>query len=351
MHPFNPTEILEDLLRQYSPTLHEAPAVETLAGWLRRLGFSVEIDSAGSARGSRGDGPREIVLLGHIDTVPGQIDVRREGDLLYGRGAVDAKGPLACFAAAAAQASIPAGWRVTVIGAVGEEGDSRGAKQVRDDYAQPPAYTVIGEPSRWDYVTLGYKGSAWFDYHLSQPLTHTAAGSESACEAAVRFWNDVQARKEAFNAGRGRAFDQLTASLREMASGQDGFYETAQLRFNLRLPPEMTVAQVEALLAECAGAGRLTLLDGIECYRGDKNTPLVRAFLAAIRKEGGKPGFYVKTGTADMNIVGPAWGTPILAYGPGDSSLDHTPNEHISIEEYLRSVRVLQSALEGLMAG
>ena len=40
------------------------------------------------------------MLLGHIDTVPGRVPVRREGGRLYGRGAVDAKGPLACFVAA-----------------------------------------------------------------------------------------------------------------------------------------------------------------------------------------------------------------------------------------------------------
>jgi LysW-gamma-L-lysine carboxypeptidase len=42
-----------------------------------------------------------------------------------------------------------------------------------------------------------------------------------------------------------------------------------------------------------------------------------------------------------MNIVGPAWGCPAVAFGPGDSSLDHTPNEHVSISEYLRGIRVL----------
>ena len=36
------------------------------------------------------DGPREIVLLGHIDTVPGHIPVRIEDGVLHGRGSVDA---------------------------------------------------------------------------------------------------------------------------------------------------------------------------------------------------------------------------------------------------------------------
>ena len=72
--------------------------------------------------------------------------------------------------------------------------------------------------------------------------------------------------------------------------------------------------------------------------------------LRAIRAEGGRPRFKLKTGTADMNIVGLAWGCPIVAYGPGDSSLDHTPDEHIEIDEYLRGIDVLTRALE-LLSG
>jgi len=103
-----------------------------------------------------------------------------------------------------------------------------------------------------------------------------------------------------------------------------------------------------AMLANHAGGGALRLLDGIECYRANKNTPLVRSFLSSIRKKGGQPGFLVKTGTSDMNVVGPAWNCPILAYGPGDSNLDHTPNEYIEIQEYLVAVNVLTMTLEQL---
>ena len=51
-----------------------------------------------------------------------------------------------------------------------------------------------------------------------------------------------------------------------------------------------------------------------------------------------------------MNVVGPAWGCPIVAYGPGDAALDHTSNEHIEIEEYLRAIDVVEGALQTLAA-
>jgi LysW-gamma-L-lysine carboxypeptidase len=56
----------------------------------------------------------------------------------------------------------------------------------------------------------------------------------------------------------------------------------------------------------------------------------------------------LKTGTSDMNVAGPVWGCPILAYGPGDSSLDHTPNEHLHLNEYWRAILVLEQALRNL---
>ena len=72
----------------------------------------------------------------------------------------------------------------------------------------------------------------------------------------------------------------------------------------------------------------------------------MRAFLRAIREQDARPKFQVKSGTSDMNVVGPVWQCPILAYGPGDSSLDHTPHEQIELPEYHRAIAVLVSVLE-----
>ena len=60
-------------------------------------------DDAGNAIGEMGDGPRTVVLLGHMDTAPGRIPIKLAEGKLYGRGAVDAKGPLAAFISAAAK--------------------------------------------------------------------------------------------------------------------------------------------------------------------------------------------------------------------------------------------------------
>ncbi|MEM3380779.1 MAG: M20/M25/M40 family metallo-hydrolase, partial [Candidatus Bathyarchaeia archaeon] len=73
---------------------------------------------------------------------------------------------------------------------------------------------------------------------------------------------------------------------------------------------------------------------------------LVRALRYSIRKVCGRtPILLKKTGTGDMNELGSKLNIPMVAYGPGDSHLDHTPNEHISISEYLTSIRVYREAI------
>ena len=110
------------LLEKYRPSGIEKPAVGWLVARMAALGFTQSFrDEAGNAVGVMGSGPRQVVLLGHIDTVPGEIPVRVEGDTLYGRGAVDAKGPLACFTDAVAGVGPVDGWQFVVIGAVEEE--------------------------------------------------------------------------------------------------------------------------------------------------------------------------------------------------------------------------------------
>ncbi|MHC1782226.1 MAG: [LysW]-lysine hydrolase [Anaerolineaceae bacterium] len=342
------TALLQGLLANYSPTGQEAGAVEFLVEEMRRRGFSAAVDDLGNAVGSIGSGPNEIVLLGHIDTVPGQIEVHREGDQLFGRGAVDAKGPLACFVEAASQVAVPTGCKITLIGAVAEEGDSRGAKFVVDKHA--PKFTIIGEPSGWERVTLGYKGSSWFEYSVEKTMAHTASAQESACEAAVNFWNSLKTTAAEFNQDKPRVFDQLTPTLRAMNSESGEYVETARLRVGMRLPSQINLEQAVELTSNLAGEGQVKLIDGVSAWRADKNNALVRAFLGAIRAEQGTPGFVLKTGTSDMNIVAPAWGCPIVAYGPGDSNLDHTPGEYILVSEYLAGVRVLAKALASLIA-
>jgi len=210
-------ETLTGLVERYSPTGGESAAVQWLVLRMRDLGFAeAHIDGAGNAVGVMGSGPRQGLLLGHIDTVRGEIPLRIEAEAFFGRGAVDAKGPLAAFVDAVAEVGPADGWQWIVVGAVDEEGDSRGARFLLDRYR--PAFVIVGEPSRWDRVTIGYKGSAWSEATLRRPMAHSASPEASACEQAVAYWLAVQAWASEFNHDRPRAFDQTLDALQAHAT-------------------------------------------------------------------------------------------------------------------------------------
>ena len=339
--------LLQDLVAIPSPSFHEAEAAAHLVGWMRAQGYDdAFVDEAGNAIGIIGSGAREIVLLGHIDTFPGMPAVEVRGRTLYGRGAVDAKGPLCAFAAAARRAELANDMRVIVIGAVEEEAaTSKGARFVMDKY-QPEA-CVIGEPSRWDRITLGYKGRLLLDWRWEGGLSHSAGEAPSPAERALEYWHGVKAGIDARNGETTSIFGRLDASLRDINTRQEGVNGIAEMTIGFRLPPGISPAQVMQNLPDSDGAVSSTR--GAEAaVTADKNSPLSRAFRRAIRQNDGKPRFVYKTGTSDMNIAAPGWGCPIAAYGPGDSALDHTPHEHIDLDEYLRAIAVLTCVLESL---
>jgi LysW-gamma-L-lysine carboxypeptidase len=354
----NNAETLIGLVSQYSPSGQERGAVDWLVARMKTLGYDdAFIDEAGNAVGLMGKGSRQVVLLGHIDTVPGEIPVRVDEGVLYGRGSVDAKGPLACFTDAVAQVGVKDGWQFIVIGAVEEERNSEGARFVAGQYK--PEFAIIGEPNHWDRMALGYKGSAWANVTVKRGQAHSASGEETAAEVAIETWLKIKAYVDLYNADKPKAFDKLLLTLRGMDSDSNDFEQWARLKVGMRLPVEVSPENWYAKLNEIISDSRLKddchlMIEpmgfAIPAWECEKNTPLVRAFLSGIRSQGGEPRFVYKTGTADLNIVAPIWKCPAVVYGPGDSSLDHTPNEHIPLDEYSKSVEVLSTALNKLTA-
>lgn len=340
-------QLLEGLVRAYSPSGEEMPASRYLVDAMQDSGMQAHIDAAGNAVGQVGQGERTVLCLGHIDTVPGNIPVRREGSILYGRGSVDAKGPLATFTVAAVRAAqqLKPDVRIIVVGAVEEEAaTSKGARYILETLHKPEA-VIIGEPSNWDRVTVAYKGRLLVDYELSQEISHTAGEDAGACDLAFEFWRKAMDFAEAYNAGQHRMFDQLDPSLRDWRKHSDGFTETAHLTGAFRVPLDIHPDTLKAKLTEFAGDARVQFRGAEQAYRGAKNNFLAKAFIKAVSAEGSRVRFKVKSGTSDMNVVGPVWQCPILAYGPGDSALDHTPNEHIDLNEYHQAIRVLTRVL------
>ncbi len=336
--------LLRQMLEIPSPSYAEAELAGFLAAELPELGFRTEVDAAGNlvAELVRGDGPT-VLLLSHLDTVAGQLPVREQDGRLYGRGAVDAKGPLATMLCAAAAAERFTG-RLLVIGAVEEETPlSRGAMHVRANHPAPDAL-IIGEPSGWQSVVLGYKGKLDFEYRVECPATHPSNPAPKASELAADCWQQVL-RLLGPDAGHDR-FDQPGPTLTSIA----GDLDSATAEISIRTPLGFDADGFLAALTDLLPAGKLVPVNFVAACRADRNDPVVRALTAAIRHRGVRPVAKVKTATSDMNTLAEAWQVPMATYGPGDSSLDHSADEHLVIADYLAGIEVLSTALVSLGA-
>jgi [amino group carrier protein]-lysine/ornithine hydrolase len=339
-----PADVLVRLVRRYSPSGRERRAVAEFRAVARALGYATSIDPAGNGVARIGRGRPRTVFLGHIDTVEGRRPVRRRAGRVHGRGSVDAKGALA--AALCAGVGFVGPGSVEVVAAVGEEVDSRGA---RYRASRPgPDHVIVGEPSGWDGITIGYKGElqlvATFRgrrTHYSSP-TPTTADVALAWSAAVR---DVAAVRRTES-----LFASLTAKVVAVETRRTGDAETVRVLVDFRLPPGLSTAEVLALVPSEPGRPRLRVRIRAEPVEVPRTGAVVAALAGGIRALGARPTLWRKSGTSDLNVVAPAWNVPSAAYGPGDSRLDHTSRESLGEEELAHAVAVLRFAFERLAA-
>jgi LysW-gamma-L-lysine carboxypeptidase len=239
-----PITFLKGFISIPSPSGEEEMVATYLVEQMTTMGFQAHRDAVGNAVGTLGNpqAERTIVLLGHMDTVPGQIPVQLSEGRLHGRGAVDAKGPLAAFVLAAARvAPRLSGTRVVVVGAVEEEAHGRGARHLARTMPAPYC-TFIGEPSDWQGVTLGYKGMLSLDYRLTQPGGHSAGEKPGPAEKAVSFWNKLMIYAEGHNGSRSGHFNTIDPALREFSTFSDGLYDGVDMSIVTRLPPGLEVS-------------------------------------------------------------------------------------------------------------
>ena len=185
--PTDPAENLAVLIRCASVTPAEGGALSALEAMLEPLGFRVErpvfsedntpdVENLYARRA--GDGPR-LMFAGHTDVVPvgdesgwthPPFSASVEGGEMYGRGAVDMKGGIACFVAAVAR-------HVEKHGGVGgsiaflitgdEEGPAVNGTVKLIEWAAARGETwdaaIVGEPTNpeklGDMIKIGRRGS------------------------------------------------------------------------------------------------------------------------------------------------------------------------------------------------
>jgi LysW-gamma-L-lysine carboxypeptidase len=352
-------QLLTNLLGIYSPSGKEESIADFLVEKMKQLGFRVRKDGIGNVVGEIGKGEPIILLCGHMDTVTGHVPLRLEKDKIYARGAVDAKGPLAAMITAAVTVAENQKFKgkIVVASVVEEEATSRGVKHLIKDGVSAD-YAIFGEPSGVGNITIGYKGNLHLRINCKTETGHSSTPwlYENALNKAFELWQRIQNSLPPLETQKS-PFYAVTACLTKMTGGTANSvipFES-EIHIDLRVPPPLTSAQVfndtKKVIDQYEADNpkvqvKVAVEDSNEPFEVNKSSPLVKALSASIRKVLKTPATLLrKTGTGDMNILGRAMNAPIVTYGPGDSHLDHTKDEHIIISEYLAGIEVYKATL------
>ncbi len=342
--------VLYRLVSIPSPTGQEEAAVEAFTREAEALGLEAWIDGAGNAFAAPPmlSGEPLVMLAGHIDTVEGWLAPGMDEAWVWGRGAVDAKGPLASMLVAAARlASRDPGAPVLVAALVGEEGDSRGARHV---LAQGPRarFAIIGEPTGGDGVVIGYRGSARvvvecvaFGGHPASPWV-----GSSALELALELLEALRRLYPPIGVSR----PTVTPVMLRAGDGGNVLPTRATIILDLRIPPGHSLDGILEEIESATPQGCTARLAGnyTPPVRVSLNDPVPRALVRALLANGVKPRPAVKAGTSDMNLLA-AEAESLAAYGPGDPSLAHTQVERVRAQDLALAVRVYEEAVEYLV--
>jgi [amino group carrier protein]-lysine/ornithine hydrolase len=355
--------LLLEALKTYSVSMKEAKLSKLLRDRMRQRGFkAVRTDKAGNAIGEVGSGRPHVLFCGHMDTVPGFLKVRVEGDRIYGRGASDAKSPMCAMISAIGGSASPKGMKVTMACVTREEGDSLGVETLIEsggDYD----YAVFGEPAGAAKITIGYRGRTaarvtvrTHGGHASSSWAHPSAVDESL--GIMSLIKEYEKK----NTVDGDHYRSLSASLTVIRGGSysNVIPKRCEMTFDVRIPSGTNSSRVkEDITALVEGHARMrggidakVEFDGsTEAYDAPLDSVVVRGFQRSILKSlSTRPVLTHKTGTGDMNTLAERMGIPCVTYGPADSNLGHTEMEFVDIPDYLGAIKVLSGALREIKA-
>lgn len=350
-------KMLEKALRLYTPSLSEKPLAEFLADKCDDLGFeNIRVDEVGNLIATKGSGSPKILLCGHMDTVPGKIKVRNENGHIYGRGASDAKAPLMSMLLAAASVQNNSGM-VVFAAVVDEEGNATGIKSLVKQKLDID-YAIFGEPSSIKNITIAYKGRIAINLKINVgDSAHASAPwlAKNAIEESYVFTTAIKETLEGNQEGKPKSM-MLTTALTEIKGGTSHNVTAVECDaiMDIRIPVDMNckmvgekIATTVQEVAKKQGVNAFySILDETEPFEAPHTSPLVRALtLGILDVEKARPQLIRKTGTGDMNIIGNSLNIPVVTYGPGDPHASHTIDEHVSTDEYLRSIEVFKRML------
>ncbi|MFC7155453.1 M20/M25/M40 family metallo-hydrolase [Halomarina halobia] len=364
---------------------------DLLVETLRAAGEGPRVDGAGNVLAAKGEGGPHLVLNTHLDTVPPHVPMERRasvpgtgaeepnergpsgnggggnggarassgagaaGDVIRGRGACDAKGPLAAMVAAFAAAA-PDGPRLTLAVTPDEETTSAGAAALAPTL-DGDLY-VVGEPTGLDVCTAArgrFEGSISIRgvaAHAAEPETGVnAVAAAEAVLGALRTFDGARGPPAHPDLGE----PTLTPTRIRGGEAVNQVPDSCRVDVDRRSVPPETAGGFERALND-----HLASLDtDCEFSLTERETPFLEAFatdpehplVAALRGVGA--GETRPFGAAtEASYFAPE---PTVVFGPGvladeEGPVAHARREYVRRSEVERASEILREALATLRA-
>jgi succinyl-diaminopimelate desuccinylase len=382
----DPVAIARDLLRCPSVTPEEGGALAYLHGLLAKAGFSVHrmtFAEPGTAPIENlfariGASAPNLMFAGHTDVVPpGDEKAWRhppfagalDGGMLYGRGAVDMKGGIACFVAAAldylaANGGAPKQGSISLLITGDEESVAVNGTikllQWAAERGEKFDHCVLGEPSNQetfgDTIKAGRRGS------LNGTLI--VHGRQGHVAYPDRFDNPIRglvpliaALQSPLDEGSAQ-FDPSNLEFTSVDVGNPTVNlvpAEARARFNIRFNDRHSQAALRALIeqrARAASAGRIRYSFDWQPSNADvfvtKPGPFTDLADSAIAEVSGvKPNLSTTGGTSDARFIKDY--CPVLEFGLVGRTM-HAVDERVPVADLLALTAVYRRIIEKYFA-
>jgi len=372
------TSLASELVRTPSPPGHEKMVADLLAEALRRVGFpEVRIDRIGNvvAHAGAGGGPA-LLFNGHMDTVGvGDRNAWRrdpysgevEAGVLYGRGAVDMKGPLASLVygmkmALESPAALAGDLYVACV--VQEEPcEGYAMKVLVEEEKVTPDMVIVCEPTNLQVAT-GHRGRVEMLVTVRGAAAHAAspAQGDNAIYTAARiiFGTELLASQLTTDAGLGRGTLAVTqiesaAGSRNAIPDYCAFY--IDRRLTLGETEARALAEIQAIINREHARGakvevteyRASSYTGYKCraksyypaWLINDEHPLARSAALAVEQQLGYRPHLMRWGfSTDGCYTAGVAGIPTVGFGPGDERLAHAANEAVPLDDLYQAAGV-----------
>lgn len=354
--------LIEQQLAQLDSSALDAVQIEELEVLPGRRNLKVTVPG-------QSDEPR-LIYICHMDTVTlgdgWDADIAPLGavvrdDKLYGRGACDMKGGLACAIAAlvhtlervASDGALPRRG-FSLICSVDEEDFMRGSEAAIDaGWVGSREWVLDTEPTDGQ-IQVSHKGRTWFEIEMAGVTAHASQPWKGADAVAAMAEVVCSLRRTFATLPLHEELGPSTITFGQIEGGYRPYVvpDHAKVWVDMRLTPptdtaaatrmvEQAIVAAEAAVPGCHGS--YTATGDRPAIERDPASPLLAALKRAADDVTGADttvGFF--TGYTDTAVIaGKTGNRNCMSYGPGSLALAHKPNEYVPHADIVRCQNVL----------